>query len=255
LTSVSKASIILLMTDLTQRQIKILKYIVEEFIETAAPVGSENLEKKFNLGVSPATIRNEMSALVQLGYLKKEHTSSGRIPTSIGLKYYVRNLMASTNLPITEEVKTKQKMWDYRTEFDKLIREAAKLLAQKTRSMALVTTDQGGIYACGASNLLEEPEFYDIDVTKTVLSLIDDADYWLDIVKKADAIEHEQGIWLLIGEDLGLEHLETCGFVYQKYESGPHRGILGIVGPARFRYSQVVPLVDYLARLISGISS
>ena len=242
------------MTDLTQRQIKILKHIVEEFIETAMPVGSENLEKKFNLGVSPATIRNEMSSLVQLGYLKKSHTSSGRTPTSIGLKYYVRNLMSPTSIPITEEVRAKQKVWDYRTEFDKLLKETTKMLAEKTRSMAVSTTDQGGIYSSGACNLLEEPEFYDIDVTKTILSLIDNADFWTDIVRKADSVEQEQGIWLLIGEDLGLEHLETCGFIYQKYQAGPHRGILGVVGPARFKYSQVVPLVDYLAKLISGIT-
>ena len=242
------------MTDLTQRQIKILKHVVEEFIDTAAPVGSENLEKKFNLGISPATIRNEMSALIQLGYLRKEHSSSGRTPTSMGLKYYVRNLMPQTNLPITEEVKAKQKVWDYRTEFDKLLKETTRMLAQKTRTMAISTTDQGGIYASGASNLLEEPEFYDIDVTKTMLSLIDNAQFWFDIVKKADAVEHDQSIWLLIGEDLGTEHLESCGFIYQKYEAGPHRGILGIVGPARFKYREVVPLVDYLARLISGIT-
>ncbi len=242
------------MTNLTQRQIKILKFIVEEFIETASPVGSQNLEKKYNLGVSPATIRNEMSALVQLGYLKKEHSSSGSIPTSVGLKYYVRNLMATQDLSITEEVKTKQIMWDYRNEFEKLLREATKLLATKSHALAIATIDQGSIFSFGACNLLEEPEFYDIDVTKTVLSLIDDNEFWFDIVKKADAVQQEGDIRLLIGEDLGLEHLEPCGFVYQKYESGPHRGILGIIGPARFKYTQVVPLIDYIAHLLSSIA-
>jgi len=77
------------MAELTQRQIKILKCITEEFIETASPVGSETLEKKFNLGISSATIRNEMADLTKLGYLKKGHLSAGRGPTSMGLKYYV----------------------------------------------------------------------------------------------------------------------------------------------------------------------
>jgi len=242
------------MPDLTQRQIKILRYIIDEFIETAAPVGSENLEKKYNIGVSPATIRNEMSALVQLGYLKKEHSSSGRVPTSLGLKFYVRNLVQTKELSITEEVKTKQKMWDYRNEFEKLLKEATHHLASKSHSLAISTTDQGGVYSFGASNLLEEPEFYDIDVTRTVLSLLDNVDYWFDIVKKADAIQQEQNIRLLIGEDLGMEHLEPCGFIYQKYEAGPHRGILGIIGPARFKFGEVVPLVEYIARLLSDIT-
>jgi len=241
------------MSDLTQRQIKILKCIVEEFIETAAPVGSETLEKKFSLGISSATVRNEMSTLTQMGFLKKGHLSAGRSPTSMGLKYYVRNLMIPKNLTISEEVGVKEKIWDYRNEFDRLLKEATKELAGRTRSMAIATTDQGAIYSYGASNLLEEPEFYNIDVTKTVLSLIDNANFWFEIIAKAGT-DDEKIIHLLIGEDLGMEHLEPCGFVYQNYQAGPHRGILGVVGPARFHYPHIIPVVDYFAELISTIT-
>lgn len=244
------------MAELTQRQIKILKSIVEEFIETAAPVGSETLEKKYSLGISSATIRNEMAALTQFGYLKKGHLSSGRAPTSMGLKYYVRNLMVPKNLTISEEIGAKEKIWDYRNEFEGLLRETTKELAFRTRSMAIATTDHGYIYSFGASNLLEEPEFFNIDVTKTVLSLIDNVNFWFDILKKAGVKDDQAGefIHLLIGEDLGMEHLEPCGFVYQNYESGPHRGILGIIGPARCHYTKVVPFVDYFAQLLSTIT-
>jgi len=241
------------MSDLTQRQIKILKCITEEFIETASPVGSETLEKKYSLGISSATIRNEMSALTQLGFLKKGHLSAGRAPTSMGLKYYVRNLMTPKNLSVSDEVGAKEKIWDYRNEFDRLLKEATKELATRTRSMAIATTDHGTIYSYGASNLLEEPEFYNIDVTKTVLSLLDNTNFWFEIIKKASNND-ENIVHLLIGEDLGMEHLEPCGFVYQKYESGLHNGILGIVGPARFKYTQIVPLVEYIANLISTIT-
>jgi len=241
------------MSELTQRQIKILKCITEEFIETAAPVGSETLEKKYSLGISSATIRNEMSALTQLGFLKKGHLSAGRAPTSMGLKYYVRNLMTAKNLTVSEEIGAKEKIWDYRNEFERLLKETTKELANKTRSMAIATTDHGAIYSYGASNLLEEPEFFNIDVTKTVLSLLDNNNFWFEIIKKASNSD-EKIIHLLIGEDLGMEHLEPCGFVYQNYEAGPHRGILGIVGPARFKYTSVVPMVDYFAQLISTIT-
>ncbi|HOZ81248.1 MAG TPA: hypothetical protein PK370_03450 [Candidatus Woesebacteria bacterium] len=245
------------MTDLTQRQIKILKCINEEFIETAEPVGSETLEKKYNLGISSATIRNEMSALTQLGYLKKTHLSAGRAPTSLGLKYYVRNLMTPKSLSINEEINVKEKIWDYRNEFEKLLKESTRELATRTRSLAISTTDQGGIYAYGASNLLDQPEFFNIDVTKAVLSLLDNSDYWFQIISKAGIDNYrpsEEVIHLLIGEDLGLEHLEPCGFVYQTYEAGPHRGIVGVVGPARVRYQTVIPVVDYFAELISTIT-
>ncbi|MFA5827824.1 MAG: hypothetical protein WC841_00475 [Candidatus Shapirobacteria bacterium] len=245
------------MTDLTQRQIKILKCIAEEFIETATPVGSETLEKKYSLGISSATIRNEMSALTQLGFLKKSHLSAGRHPTSMGLKYYVRNLMTPKGLSISEEVGAKEKVWDYRNEFERLIKETTKELAIRTRAMAVATTDQGSVYSYGASNLLEEPEFYNIDVTKTVLSLMDNSTYWFDIVNKGSGISglgSEEVIHLLIGEDLGMEFLEPCGFIYQTYEAGPHRGILGIIGPARFKYPTIVPIVDFFANLISTVS-
>lgn len=245
------------MADLTQRQIKILKCITEEFIETALPVGSETIERKFNLGISSATIRNEMSALTQLGFLKKGHLSAGRAPTSMGLKYYVRNLMTPKNLSISDEIGVKEKVWDYRNEFERLLKESTRELAQRTRALAISTTDQGSLNSYGASNLLEEPEFYNIDVTKTVLALLDNNNYWSDIITKAGISNYQptqEVIHLLIGEDLGMEHLEPCGFIYQTYEAGPHRGIVGVIGPARIHYQQVIPIVDYFAELISTIT-
>lgn len=245
------------MADLSQRQIKILKCITEEFIETASPVGSETIEKKYNLGISSATIRNEMSSLTQLGFLKKSHLSAGRCPTSMGLKYYVRNLMTPKNLSISDEIGVKEKVWDYRNEFERLLKESTRELALRTRTLAISTTDQGSLYSFGASNLLEEPEFYNIDVTKTVLSLLDNNNFWFDIISKAGISSYqptEEVIHLLIGEDLGMEHLEPCGFIYQTYEAGPHRGIVGIIGPARIHYQSIIPIVDYFAKIISTIT-
>lgn len=98
------------MYDLTQRQIEILKQIVKEYIDTANPVGSETLEKKYDVGVSPATIRNEMAAMVKKGYLAKPHTSAGRIPTSKAMRLYVNELMKEKDLSVAEEVEAKEKV-------------------------------------------------------------------------------------------------------------------------------------------------
>lgn len=241
------------MAQLTNRQINILKAVVEEFIETARPVGSESLEKKYNLGLSPATIRNEMSKLTQLGYLKKPHASAGRMPTPMGLKFYAKNLMTPKKLSVAEEVGVKEKIWDYRNDFERMLKEAAKELARRTQALAIATTEEGNLYTCGLANLLDYQEFFDIDVTKTVLSLIDQADYWLRIVNKTLSSESEEPFYLLVGEELESEFLEPCGFVYQSYQTGPHQGIIGVIGPARLRYGQVVPLVDYVAGLISEL--
>ena len=118
----------------SERQIKILQAIIEEYIATAEPVGSETLEKKYNLGVSPATIRNEMVRLSDMKLLSQPHTSSGRSPTPTALKYYVDHLLKTKDMSVSEEVAVKEKMWDYRQEVDKLLRESTKMLALKTKN-------------------------------------------------------------------------------------------------------------------------
>ena len=92
------------MGDLAQRQIDILKAIITEYTETGDAVGSEVLERKYKLGVSPATIRNEMVELAQKGYLKKSHFSSGRIPSAKGFRFYIKYLMKEKELSTIDEV-------------------------------------------------------------------------------------------------------------------------------------------------------
>src|SRR3989338_5141529 len=98
------------MADLSERQRALLKAIVEEYIEVAEPVGSEIIERKYDLGVSPATIRIEMGRLTEMGYLRQPHTSAGRAPTSMGMKFYIAELMKEKTLPIAAEVSIKDKM-------------------------------------------------------------------------------------------------------------------------------------------------
>jgi len=238
------------MTDLTERQIQILKAIIEEYIETAREVGSETLEKKHSLGISPATIRSEMAKLTENGYLKKAHASAGRTPTSIALKFYVHQLMKPEKLSVTDEVSVKEKIWDHRLESDKLLRESVRELAKKTKSLALVTIDTGEVYAAGIANILDMPEFYDIDLTKMVLSLLDDFGYWQKLVSTT---VNENVIQLLLGSDLGMECLEPCGFVYARYEISPRKGAIGILGPARLNYPNIIPIIEYFGSLISEI--
>lgn len=240
------------MIDLTERQTKILKAIIEEFIESALPVGSETIEKKYSLGISPATIRNEMVKLTEAGFLKQVHTSSGRAPTPMALKYYVGSIMKSEKLSLTEEVAVKEKIWDYRTEYEKLLRESTKELAKRTKMLSLATTDQGEVFSSGVGNILESPEFYDIDLTKTILSYLDQFDYWYNLVQKA--VETGDPIHLILGEELGMEMFEPCGFIYTHYKAGSREGAIGVVGPARVRYSKVIPMIKYFGELIEDVS-
>ena len=235
------------MADLDERRLRILKSVIDEYIATALPVGSNTLEKKYNLGVSPATIRNEMVQLTKDGFLKKVHSSSGRVPTPMALKYYVSNLMKEQQLSLAEEVAVKEKVWDHRHELDKLLRDMTRELAQRTKELAVATTDQGDIYTSGMANILEAPEFFDIDLTKALLSYLDEVDFWRNLLNRPAAGEP---IEFLLGSDLGNDLFEPCGFIYRHFEAGPRKGVIGVVGPARVNYNRVFPTIRYFGELI-----
>ena len=240
------------MQNLTQRQIEILKAIVEEYIETAEPVGSETLEKKHNLIASPATIRNEMVRLSNLGYIKKPHSSSGRIPTSMGMKFYVRQLMKEKELSVVEEVALKEKVWDYREKTQQFLRETAKLLAGHTHALAIATTNQGDFYCAGYANILDMPEFYDIDATKTLLTAMDEYDYVRGIFEN---VKDDEDIHILIGEELGQPMRGPYGVVFTHFTTPSNiSGDIAVIGPVRLNYMRVVPAVRYFGDLIESIA-
>lgn len=247
MTNFSNHGIDLLMVNFDERQLKILKSIVDEYIANALPVGSNTLEKKYNLGVSPATIRNEMVELTNQGFLKKVHSSSGRVPTPMALKYYVNNLMKEQQLSLAEEVAVKEKVWAHRHELDKVLREMTRELALRTKELAVATTDQGDIYASGMANILDAPEFFDIDLTKALLSHLDEMDFWMNLINRPAS---PSPIELLLGSDLGSEIYEPCGFIYRRFEAGSRKGVIGVVGPARVNFSRVFPTIKYFGELI-----
>lgn len=240
------------MHDLTQRQIQILKNLIEEYIDTAEAVGSETLEKKHNLTASPATIRNEMVRLEELGYLKKPHTSAGRVPTALAMKFYVKQLMREKELSVAEEVALKERIWDYREKEAACLRMLVKSLAEKTKALAVATSDDGDMYAAGYANILEMPEFFDIDITKGLLSAIDDFDLFAESVMTPST---EEGICILLGDDLGPQLRGPYGFVFTKYQTPLHSiGEIGVLGPTRLNYTSVIPVVRYFGELVEEIA-
>ena len=239
------------MAELTDRQVKILKTIIEEYIQSAEPVGSETLEKKYELGVSPATIRSEMAKLVKAGYLRQPHASSGRIPTPQAFRFYVNQLLEEKKLSVADEVAAKERVWDVRFDFDKLMHEITRALAEKTKTLALAATEEGNVYHAGYANILQMPEFYDIDITRTVLSLIDE----VERVQSLFAKDFGEGpVHILLGEELGDDFLEPCGMVFTHFKTGSsRRGSLGVIGPNRLDYPMVIPTVRYFGSLVEEL--
>ncbi len=130
------------MEELTPRQQMILGLVVREFVHTATPIGSRALVEQYELGVSSATVRNEMALLEELGYLTHPHTSAGRVPTEMGYRYFVERLLQASELPPAEQRMIAHQFQQVRREMEEWMPLAASVLARTTRSAAVVTAPQ-----------------------------------------------------------------------------------------------------------------
>ncbi len=127
------------MKELTERQKLLLSLIVHEHTRTAQPVGSKSMVDQFGLQMSSATIRNEMGALTEMGYLRQPHTSAGRVPTEEGYRFFVSNLVQQTNLPATTRNTISHQFYQSRQDLDQWLRLAASVLANQSQAASLVT--------------------------------------------------------------------------------------------------------------------
>ena len=125
---------------LTDRRQKLLRFIIDEYVTTAQPVGSNALVEKYGLPVSPATIRNEMAALEDEGYIAQPHTSAGRVPTDLGYRYYVEALMREDCVPDDLKQMIRHQFHQAARELEEWARLSAAILAGRLQNAAIVTT-------------------------------------------------------------------------------------------------------------------
>jgi len=125
---------------LTERQKLILALIIREYAQNAQPVGSSRLMEEYNLDFSSATIRNEMSTLSDMGYLKQPHTSAGRTPTEEGYRFFVSQLMGQNDLPGTTKRTIVHQFYQAREGVDQWLHLAASILAKQSQAASLVTS-------------------------------------------------------------------------------------------------------------------
>ncbi|MFA6981651.1 MAG: hypothetical protein WC243_01335 [Patescibacteria group bacterium] len=238
---------------LTDRQIELLEYIIREHMTSSEPVGSTFLVEKYNLKYSPATVRNEMAKLLDEGFLEMVHTSSGRVPTSRAYRYYLSDLMEEEDFPVLQEVAIKQRLWSERYDFYKLIREVAISLADITKELSIVTSEGGYVVPAGIGNILENKEFWDIDVAKAAMNLLDRYEL---LEKVFNSTPSERGnVYCVMGEELGDDNLAACSMLFSPYRSPKHNGYVAILGPSRMNYQNVIPAVRYTANLVGELTS
>ena len=235
---------------LTERQIQLLQAIISDYIETAEPVGSVEIVKNHNLRCSAATVRNEMAKLIDMVFLEMLHTSSGRVPTKMAYKLYISDIMEEEELPVLQEVALKQRLWTNRFELEKLLRETTLALSEATECLSLATTENGFVTYAGAVNVLEHKEYWDIDIAKSTLRILDDFETLNRIFQ---SVMPGQEVYTLIGDEIPVENLDKSTIIFTPFKIGEKGGNIAILGPSRLNYSKTMPIVKYTKRLLEEL--
>lgn len=224
---------------MTDRQADILQTIVEYYVQTASPVGSQSLADHF--GVSSATIRAEMSALESMGYISHPHTSAGRVPTDAGYRYYVEMLVKPRRrLDSTSRLRTAiNRAIAGAGSPQSAIKVAADSLARVTQNVAFATIGPA-VYIRGFSQLFSRPEF--ADNAADIAWMLDNFETWLLETVPGDEVS------AYIGEENSIGKSSGCSVIVAGFGSSlGRRGYIGVVGPTRQRYGSVMHLVGSAA--------
>jgi heat-inducible transcriptional repressor len=156
---------------LDERKKKILQAIINDYILTAEPVGSRTIARKYNLGVGPATIRNEMADLELLGFIEQLHTSSGRVPSEKGYRFYVDSLLAP--MSVSEEDREMLTRW-YQAKslkMEEVFQETARMISHMTHNISLVSAPQ--LTGCKFKYL----QFLPLDEQRVIAVIVTDTGY------------------------------------------------------------------------------
>lgn len=224
---------------MTDRQKAILEALVSEFMKTAEAVGSSSIVSNYRLGVSPATVRNELVALSDQGYLDKSHFSAGRVPTDLGIRYFVNEIMDEQDLANTEDVRVKILVFKDRFDVNKLLEQVLKFLNAET-GYAAIGMFGDTIRFTGLSGLTGFQELRDVEILDSVLYLLENQRALGKIFARASSDD----VCMLIGRECDMENLRNCAFVFVPVDYvGDSRGYVGVLGPRRMNYPRVIPLV------------
>ena len=222
--------------ELTQRQENILEKVVEEYIRLAQPISSQLLEEEYDFGVSPATIRSEMLALSEQGFLMQPHTAAGRVPTDKGYRFFV------------DEILREPKQKEQENMFEELgdVFEEAGMMAKHLAGMASVLIavyleKKGMLFKEGWEELLEEPEFENRSTVKNFAKLVEEFE------KRAGEFSQGSGVQVFIGREAPFSNAKEFSIMIADF-SFPEgeKGRVALLGPKRMAYHKNIRLLESL---------
>ena len=234
---------------LSDRRQRVLAALIEEYVARAMPVGSRTLAERYGLGVSSATVRNDLSALEEEGYISQPHTSAGRIPTDNGYRAFVDELVESGAL--SDDAGQVGQIEDLKrsaTELDDLLERTSKALTQFTDCLSIVTPpDQSHPKRLGIMSLMRQPEFAQTEALLPIMQVLEDDTVLFHVLDATAAGDNPQ---VRIGKENETEELAGVSVVACRYGIGMDGGIVAVIGPTRMNYTKALTAVRVASRAL-----
>ncbi len=338
--------------NLTEREREVLQSLINHYVATAEPVGSRAITHRFRLGISPATVRNTMQDLEEMGLISQPHTSAGRIPTDRGYRVYVDSMMGREALTLSEEDQIRREICADYAAVENILDQTARVLATVSRQLGVTIAprfDQGVLtrinlipvaeqkilvvlavrhglvrsilleaesaididriersvavlnerlagltlgeiaesigerlkeaseadprliklfldsadnllsltepeqmHVGGTTNIVDQPEFKDREKLRGLIEVLEEKKLLAELIS-AKGIK--EGITITIGKEIERGEMQSCSLVTSPYKAGKVSGTIGVIGPTRMRYSKLVSMVEYAARLLGDALS
>lgn len=224
---------------MNKRKEQLLQLIIERYIEMAEPIGSKILFEEGHLGVSAATIRNEMRDLEERGYLTHPHTSAGRIPTELGYQYYLEHLLDKKmvdGLIAEAHSAVKEKIEDPRRQ----MKAFAKFAAEYSGSAVIIAFGRQAVYYTGMSQLFSQREFQDAAYTVEMSRVFDMMEDRIDDLLNLLTLQEST---ILLGSKNPFG--EKCGLVGTKLDE---QTAFMVFGPIRMDYRKAMSLLTHITK-------
>ena len=236
------------MAAMNTRQSKLLSAIIEQFIQTAIPIGSKAIIEMGKFDVSGATIRNEMQALSEEGFIEQPHISAGRVPTALGYRVYVKKFMEPTRSEkIVRSKFDSLKEQYYKRKDQERVYEAVTLLSHMAPNIAFATVPhRENVFFMGFHNVLKQPEFQqDAILASNVAEVLE-----TKLSKILGSLDIDENVHYFIGEENILEEIVSCSMLVCRYNVRDTEGCIGILGPMRMDYAYNTIAIECAADML-----
>jgi len=233
----------------TQRQTEILNRLIQEYIDSARPVSSQLLEKKYDFSICPAMIRIEMQKLTDQGFICQPHTSAGRVPTDKGYRFFVDNLLKS-KIPEFEDVLEIEDIFQKAgKDIFKLTGRLTKFLAEQSSNFTILNLlERDFFWKEGWEEILQEPEFEEKDLISHFTELLESFEENIENLKINSEIK------VYIGKENPFSKNKDFSIIISKcHLPKKEEGILSILGPKRMAYDRNIGLINSLMKSLEKL--